>query len=127
MRIRLQQAQEETICHMFWDCPITQQFWMDVSSWMTEKCEHCVNLIFSKELIVFGSKEQFKSDKVFDLILLLAKFHVYKCKLQDTIPNKAAFVKMLKSRYEIERYNNAVTSNLHRFFVDWVLYMVLIE
>ena len=43
-------------------------------------------------------------DKPTELIILLAKVYVYKCKLQGSLPVLSVFQTMLRSRYSIEIY-----------------------
>ena len=47
---------DETLLHMFWDCPKTRNFWLHVQSWIHTNFTHCDNLTFTKEFIIFGSK-----------------------------------------------------------------------
>ena len=101
-------------------------FWADILGWINEECPHCVNMTFSDSFIVFGVKQNIRTDKVFDLILLLAKFHVYKCKLQNIIPNKPAFKQSLKNRYNIEMYNHAISFTMDKFRTNWLPYANLV-
>ena len=71
-------SEPETISHLFWDCPFVQRFWADVLQWIHEKCPHCEFFNFSECLVLFGYKEDCKTDKVMDLIILLGKYHIYK-------------------------------------------------
>ena len=47
---------EETLLHTFWDCPKIQDYWFDVQGWLHTSFTHCTNIIFSKELVILGSK-----------------------------------------------------------------------
>ena len=118
--------EDETIVHLFWECTYSQIFWTDVLKWITDNCQHCNNLTLSKELVIFGVKQNIVTDKVFDLIMLLAKFHIYKCKLQTAIPNKTAFVQQVKYRYIVESYSHALSGSRQKFAVDWLPYINLV-
>ena len=117
---------EETIEHLFYDCPIVQLFWTDVLEWIRSRCIHCDNFIFTKELIIFGLKSNTFTDKVMDLIILLAKWHIYKCKLLNTSPQVMAFKNILKSRYVIEKYSSAIQCNSTKFASNWLMYLPLL-
>ena len=44
------------------------------------------------------------TDKVLDLIVVLAKFYIYKCKWHETASSFKAFLRILTNRYTLERY-----------------------
>jgi len=114
--------ENETICHLLWDCPFTTSFWKNIIEQLRYKCVHCNNLEFSKELVILGCKLNTRTDKVLDLIILLAKFHIYKCKINNLIPNITHFLNSLKQRYEIEKYCCKINGNYHQFEEIWLPY-----
>ena len=66
------------------------------------KCINCRNLELVEKFILFGDLQNVFTDKAFDLtvfnlIVTLAKFYIYKCKWQETAPNIKAFCRMLKT------------------------------
>ena len=42
---------EETLLHMFWDCPKIQNYWFDVQGWLHTSFTHCTDIIFSELLV----------------------------------------------------------------------------
>ena len=119
--------EEETLKHMFFSCEHVHLFWGDLHKLLIEKCNHIINLNFSEELIFFGVKEFFFTDKVFDLILLLAKYYLYSLKWSKCKPCIKAFHNQLKNRYIVEKYNAASMNQLANFNTLWYPYMKLIE
>ena len=47
---------EETLLHIFWDCPQIQDYWFDVQGWLRTNFIQCTDITFSKELVILGSK-----------------------------------------------------------------------
>ena len=119
--------EEDSIQHLFWACHVSQNFWTELISWLSEKCPTCRTLALSELFIIFGIKPNQTSDKVLDLIILLAKFHIYKCKLQNTLPNILYLKNIIKNRYKIEKYNNTISGNQAEFEEAWHPYNALIE
>ena len=115
-------GEEESISHLLYNCEFAQRCWVNLGNALRKKCHNCARLSFSLELVIFGSKNNFITDRGFDFILLLAKFYVYKCKFLDTPPNIRIFLGELRFRLKIER-NIAIRNNRgNRFNLDWYPY-----
>ena len=72
---------KDTIQHIFWECKHSQQFWTRFLVLLKEECTSCYRLKLFECLILFGIDDNIKKENVFDLILLLAKQYLYKCKI----------------------------------------------
>ena len=120
-------GEQETIIHLFWDCPFVQSFWVDILHWFMDKCAHCRNFSFSESLVLFGLKENVKTDKTMDLLILLGKYHIYKCKINKTIPNVNLFQKYVKQRFYIEKYMSTISGMFDKFTANWCSYRNLID
>ena len=57
----------------------------------------CSNATLNENIVLFGHDINFKSDNTFDLIILQAKFFIYKCKINKTIPHLHLFKRYLKT------------------------------
>ena len=113
---------EEIILHMFWECPKAQDFWLEVQGWLHKRFERSTNVTFSKELIILGVRANLVTDRIIDLCILIAKYHIFTSKLQDTTPYLNAFVQNMKNRSEVEKYYYIVNSRPQKFDTDWILY-----
>ena len=100
----------ETISHLFWDCHFVKESWNRILHILRTRCSHTDRLCFNKQLILFGQCANIYTDKVFDLIILMAKAFIYRCKVQGNRLNVTFFVKEIYTRYCIEEkiYNNSV-------------------
>ena len=96
--------EDESTDHLPWNCNVTLSFRRDLQSNIGETCVNCRNMEFSETLIWFDVAENVLSDEVLALIILLFKFHIYKCKWQKRRPTVKMFLRILKDRYEVERY-----------------------
>lgn len=115
----------ETIEHMFYDCPFVLIFWQNVNQKFLTKLPHTNSLQLSKELVIFGVKENVKTDTPFNLFLLLGKYYIYTCKFSETIPNADVYLKLFKYRYRIEKgYSER---NINKFDLDWMPYKALLS
>ena len=64
--------------------------------------------------ILFGLDQNVQTNRMFDLIILMAKFHIFKSKLQKGKPNVNIFIHSLKQRAVIEKYCIAATDQEER-------------
>ena len=115
-------GEEETISHLLYNCEFAQRFWVSLGNALRINCHNCARLSFSLELVIFGSKNNFITDKGFDFILLFAKFYVYKCKFLETPPNIRIFLGELRFRLKIERHIAIRNNRGNRFNLDWYPY-----
>ena len=122
-------GQEDSLVHMIWGCPVSQKFWSDLTSEIREKCEHVNNFVCSESLVIFGMTRQSKTDSVMDLIILMAKFYLYKSKLLNTAPSIVTFMRSLKLRYKVEKYRHTVNGQMKnsKFCTSWLPYQALIK
>ena len=65
-------------------------------------------------LILFGFDQNVQTDTVLDLIILIAKFHIFKSKLQKGKANVNIFIYSLKQRAITEKYCTAASDRKER-------------
>ena len=73
-----------------------------------------IRVELSMLLILFGLDQNVQTDSVFDLIILMAKFHIFKPKLQKGKPNVNIFIHSLKQRKVREKYCTAASDQEER-------------
>jgi hypothetical protein len=93
---------------------------------MILRCTTCLNLKLGETLVLFGTDKNVKTDPVFDLILLLGKMYIYKCKFDHNLPHIKAFEKYIQARYRIEKYNATIYGKILDFTIKWQPYLRLI-
>ena len=117
----------ETIEHMIWDCGKVQEFWTDLERRIQTTCTHTFNFKFNKQYILFGVSTTLKTDKICDFIILLAKFFIYKSKVQGEIPNIINYNRYLLTRYYIENEIYTIKQKENAFRNLWNPYIGLIN
>ena len=89
----------ETICHLFCQCIYVKSFWKKVERLLTDNNRICVeNNGLTDFVILLG----FERDELANVIILLAKFHIYRSRVQDGKPNFHGFVN------ELIKYKNTI-------------------
>ena len=114
--------ENQTIEHLFWECPMANRFWTEFNIWMKNNFSHCLNLSLSKRLILLGWDEKIDTDKVFDLFILLAKFYIYTTKLNNCSLLFTTFVQNIKHYFQIEKHNASLNGKSEEFKIKWTNY-----
>ena len=78
---------------------------------------------WNDKTILFGS---LSSDKVFNLVLLKAKYFIFKQKFQETNPSFDVFRKTMKSYYNLEKCNAVKNGTIGKFEKAWNSYNTLL-
>ena len=85
-----------------------------------------VTLRLQKNLVLFGIDSTAITDKIFDLIILLAKQYLYRCKFEQSVQLISVFRKQLKLRHKLEEYNSKITFQENAFNARWHCYRPLL-
>ena len=117
-------SHSETIQHVMWHCPRVQLFWNDLSNILKSRCPHIKNLVFNENLILFGQCSTIIIDKICQLIILMAKFSIYRSKVQKTTLNLRHFIKEIYHRYNVEMH---IHDNSEKFQLSWTPYSQLFK
>ena len=119
-------AEKDSIVHLFWRCPCVNNFWNLLQNLLKEKCETAKNVRLTENIVLFGWDKDFVSDVILDLIILLAKQYIFKCKITQNKPLLSVFQKQLKYRYEIDKYTAQINCEQDSFFLNWCQYEQLL-
>ena len=111
--------------HLFWDCPFVSKLWKDLEDLIKKNSTHCDKFVFTKQLVLFGTVENVLTDKVIDFILLITKFYIYRCTLQDKLPNLNGFCPYFEMQYLDELYMSKMAGRYEKFTRNWIMYQDL--
>ena len=114
--------EKESIKHLFWDCFHVKTFWNELEKKITERNPLAKNFKVKENLILFGIDNDFVTDTVCDLVLLLGKFFIYRCKVQKINLSFNYFLRELYSRYRQEKH---IHMNSNYFQNNWHPYINL--
>lgn len=121
------QHHEQSIIHLFYQCDVIKRFWNALVECILDKCQHCHNFTFEKDLILFGIRDNIFTETALALIILLAKYYfVYTCKIRDVQPSVNTFMVLLKNRYKLELYTASITDRCEQFKLIWRSYTHMI-
>jgi hypothetical protein len=106
----------ETQRHLFWECNLTQTFWSNLRIYLNSKeLDFKVNF----KIISLGIISEKESDKLFNFIIIYAKYFIYSCKLQDTYPNINVFKNKLTNIMQIDKQIALNQDKLYAYETKW--------
>ena len=79
--------ERDAIEHIFLRCKHVKQFWEQLQTVVNNTCTNGLFVHLNESIVLFGYDCSFKSNDTFDLIILLTKFFIYKCKVKKNIPH----------------------------------------
>ena len=101
---------------------VIQVFSSDFVDWLYTKKFHYRQLGLSKEPVIFGYNSNVHTDKILDLFILLAKYHIFHDKTNNGNPLIQVFVRTVKQRFVVEKCNSVIKDNIVNFNKEWALY-----
>ena len=120
------QKERDSIQHIFWQCEHTKRFWVQFEV-LLKTCDVACNVKLTENIILFGVSDLFKTDIVFDHIIVEAKMYIYRCKVQKVPMCMHAFQLYLGFKYKIEQYNAKLNFSLEKFNKNWTPYKNIIQ
>ena len=107
---------------MFRDCIKTRVFWSDWIDWLHTHFPHCSHIRLSKEFVIFACESNLHPDIIIDLFILLAKYHIFQARTNNSTPLIQVFLRTVQQRFAVEKYNPVMNSNTFNFRREWTLY-----
>ncbi len=91
-------SQPETALHLFWHCVHTRKLWQDICQFIVNFIHNDFELFFKDVLFgIFTFEKQYGNIYFLcNLIILLAKYFIHKCKVMKVTPNFSYFQEDIK-------------------------------
>ena len=90
-------------------------------------CANVLVVSLNESIVLFGHDSKSKSYKTIDLIILLAKFFIYKCKVKKNIPQFHLFKNCLKTAFEAYKHIAIINMSYDQFTREWQFYRTLMD
>ena len=118
---------KETINHIFLRCVDIKSFWEQFQTALNTESSNATTVTLNENFVLFGHDSQIKSDSIFDLIILRAKFYIYTCKINKNIPQLHLFKQYLKNTFDVDKYNAILSMSYDKIAAEWLYYKKLIQ
>lgn len=114
---------KETTVHLFFECKAVQKLFKALTKWLNYF--HAINITLTKTLVLFNNYSKRQSTLI-NFVLLVTKFYIYKCKVQNVDLNFVNLVSDIKSYQNIERLIAFKNDKLYQYARKWDDFSVFI-
>ena len=115
------QNERETIFHIFCECDIVKNFWMQFKNWINPNEEIVALDNFE---IIFG---KLNDNTCINLLIILAKYHIYKQKLKNCHPSISNFKSEVEYYYKLQKHIYKNKNMENDFQRKWYQYIIIRE
>ena len=95
------ECEDQTITHLFWECPISKKIWHEVSQWISTVLNNWLEITI--ELIFLHDIEAGNFTTIINLIILIVSRYIYTSKCVNLKPTFIGALKKVKDIEFIER------------------------
>ena len=115
----------ETTEHLFWTCRTITDLWEEINRWIFMETE--IELPINLEFILFGFLEKNNKNQIRNLIILLTKLYIYRCKLNENQVNIIALKHYLKENLNLEKKMYQKNKSPEIYLNYWNPWLALLE
>jgi len=107
--------------HYFFSCPHLSIFWTSIERWWLKSLDISVRL--DTQIVMFGLVNAFDDRiiDIFNLSILIAKWHIYRCKKDNDEPSFYEYLRLLRETLETERLHCILKGDVTFFEKRWLL------
>ena len=106
--------------YLFFDCPISYRLWQFISNRFKL---YFVNFVLNKENIFLGCKDE---SLLLNLLIILTKNYIYKCKLNEAKPNTIELKNKIKKYQSFDQYIAKKNNTVQAYEKCWApIYIIL--
>ena len=114
-------SENESLEHLLFLCKASEVFWKEVLSWLAIHKNELLNVSLTD--VLFGKFDIDKDFMVVNHVLLLGKYFIYRCKLDNIKPSLAVFKAKLKATLNLEFYIARKKGTLAQHYRKWNIFI----
>ena len=114
-------SENESLEHLLFLCKASEVFWKEVLSWLAIHKNELLNVSLTD--VLFGKFDIDKDFMAVNHVLLLGKYFIYRCKLDNIKPSLAVFKAKLKATLNLEFYIVRKKGTLAQHHRKWNIFI----
>ena len=116
---------QETLQHLLASCPSLRTFWSDVLTWWNSSST--CNILFDEPKILYGYNSGDPRCLLLNYYILIAKFHIFRSKIDSKSPTFPAFMALLKEKLLVYKAAAVANKTLQNFQTRWTTLLPLLD
>lgn len=112
----------ETICHLLWQCECTKQFIKELLEWLQS---YNINCIVTENFFLFGKQGEHLYPTAVKFIIFYAKYYIYISRCTQRYLFLYSFKKKLKFMHKVHFHIASKNNMLDAFHKEWSQYQIL--
>ena len=116
---------QEALQHLLVSCPLLRTFWSDVLTWWNSSSTR--NILFDELKILYGYNSGDPRCLLLNYYILIAKFHIFKYKIDSKSPTFPAFMALLKEKLLVYKAAAVANKTLQKFQTRWTTLLPLLD
>ena len=109
------QTEKQDIIHLMWTCPVITQIWTEMAEWLKDFSSETE---WSLENIIYNTVHS-KPKHVLNLMMLVAKFVIFRCKCRKEKPNVISIINEISHIYNIEFFVASSKNKIGKHELKW--------
>ena len=110
-------VQKETISHIFYHCTYTKTLLESFEIWINTT--NIQGFELTEKNIIFGVNEGCSNKILSNLLLLLLKYYIYRCRFDNTLPIFENWLKCTKWNFLVEKHVFENKGKREQFLKKW--------
>ena len=106
----------ETLKHLFWECQHIRSFWTHFQTFLKSKS---IPEKLDFAIVSFGDINKKEKDITKTFLIILAKYYIFKCKYENTLPDISSFIIFTRHHESVERIIATDFGKLDRHIEKW--------
>lgn len=115
----------EKIQHLFWHCHVVLEFWETIEQLFLQKIHYALNV--NKQTAIFGITHNICYNRSINYILILTRYYIYKCRLNNKSLNIQAWKNEIKHFILIEKLIAIKNDTFEKFTKEWEKWSPIFE
>ena len=115
----------ETLQHLLVSCPLLRTFWSDVLTWWNSSSTY--NILFDELKILYGYNSGDPRCLLLNYYILIAKFHIFRYKIDSKSPTFPAFMALLKEKLLVYKAAAVANKTSQKFQTRWTTLLPLLD
>jgi hypothetical protein len=107
----------DELVHYFYECPKIGTFWNSYEKWWENMMGDVIPI--TKKLVMLGMTTKYNKKQTFNACVITAKWHIYKSKLDQSLPFFYKFICDLKYNLMVEKMIAIKNNKMHLYEQTW--------